>query len=156
MPEGTYNVQLRGLSSDAYVSGLRLGPANHYDDGAIPLQEGAQEKLQVTVSRGAATVEGTVLNAIRQGTSASVFLVPEGRRRQNPLFYQTAKADNSGAFQLRSIAPGDYKLFAFEAAPPEGALENSEFIARHEQRGVRVTLQERQVLSGVTVPWIPR
>ncbi len=45
-------------------------------------------------------------------------------------------------------------LLAFDNRPPEGAMENAEFIARYEQRGVRLTLREGARTPDVTVPII--
>jgi hypothetical protein len=45
-------------------------------------------------------------------------------------------------------------LLAFENRPPEGAMENAEFIARYEKRGIRLTLREGTRTPDVTVPII--
>jgi hypothetical protein len=49
------------------------------------------------------------------------------------------QADATGKFNMDGIAPGDYKLFAWEAVP-NGAWMNAEFLARYEGRGVAVSV----------------
>jgi hypothetical protein len=49
------------------------------------------------------------------------------------------QADATSKFNMDGIAPGDYKLFAWEAVP-NGAWMNAEFLARYEGRGVAVSV----------------
>jgi hypothetical protein len=65
---------------------------------------------------------------------ATVVLVPEARRRSNGALYVVGTSDASGRFTLRGVAPGEYKVFAWESIPAF-AYQNSTFIAKHEERG---------------------
>jgi hypothetical protein len=53
----------------------------------------------------------------------TVALVPI-TRRENPMLYYAASADSMGNFAICGIAPGDYKLFAWDYMPP-GAANNA-------------------------------
>jgi hypothetical protein len=66
-------------------------------------------------------------------------LVPRESRRQNLLLYRTAQSDNSGNFTMNGIAPGDYKLFAWESVQ-NTAWMNTEFVAAFENRGLAVSV----------------
>ena len=156
LPEDDYNVTVGGLPGNAYVSDLRIGPRSIFVDGVIQVADRPPEDLQILVSSGGGSISGTAQTAIKQGAESFLFLVPDGARRGNPLFYKAARSDSAGAFQISGIAPGDYTLFAFESRPPEGAMENSEFIAPYVQRGVRLTLREGNLSPGVTVQIIPK
>jgi TonB family protein len=149
-----YRVTVEGLQGNAYVSDLRLGTRSIYSNAIVPVTDRAPEDLQIIVSSGGSVVSGTVQTATRQVTTTFVFLIPDASRRQNPLLYKTAMSNPSGTFQVNGVAPGDYLLLAFENRPPEGAMENAEFIARYEQRGVRLTLREGTRTPDVTVPII--
>jgi Gram-negative bacterial TonB protein C-terminal len=102
------------------------------------------------------SIGGTVQTTTGQGAESFVFLVPDATRRQNPLFYKAARSDPSGRFEINDVAPGDYTLFAFENRPPDGAMENAEFISRYEQRGARLTVRVSTPTPRVTVQIIPK
>jgi hypothetical protein len=145
-----YRVTVEGLQGNAYVSDLRLGTRSIYSNAIVPVTE----DLDIIVSSGGSVVSGTVQTATSPVTTSFVFLIPDASRKQNPLLYKTARPNPSGSFQVNGVAPGDYLLLAFDNRPPEGAMENAEFIARYEQRGVRLTLREGTRTPVVTVPII--
>ena len=156
LPEDDYTVTVGGLLGNAYVSDLRVGSRSIYADGVIQVTDRPPEELQILVSSGGGSISGIAQTATKQGAESFLFLVPEGARRRNPLFYRTARSDSVGAFQISGIAPGDYTLFAFEGRPPEGAMENAEFIGPYAQRSVRLTLREGNPSPGVTVQIVPK
>jgi uncharacterized surface anchored protein len=65
---------------------------------------------------------------------ATVVLVPEQKRRQNRALFLSTTADASGRFSIRGVAPGDYKLFAWETIAPNAFL-NASFLAAFEEHG---------------------
>ena len=67
-------------------------------------------------------------------------LVPDLHREQ-PDFYMTANADGTGQFTFRDVAPGDYKLFAWEAIEPY-AWYDPDVIKRYETQGKAVHVSE--------------
>jgi hypothetical protein len=70
-----------------------------------------------------------------------VVLVPdEAHRNEFHLFKQRA-TDQYGRFDLRGIAPGDYKLFSWEQVEPN-AWEDPDFLKLFEVKGESVSLQE--------------
>jgi hypothetical protein len=87
--------------------------------------------------------------------SARVILVPTGpTRRQNLMLYKQATSDNSGNFTINGIAPGDYKVFAWELVP-NSAWMNAEFIAEHESRGQAVSIGSAAI-TNFEVKLIPK
>jgi len=72
---------------------------------------------------------------------ADVVLVPQFSRRENPMFYDRAVIDETGHFKFEGLAPGEYKVFAFEHLPLTAEL-NPSFIARYEALGQSVTVTE--------------
>lgn len=156
LPEARHNVQVRGLVDDAYVSDVKLGSISIYAEGIVPVTSARMEDLEVFIKANGGSLSGSVQNALKEAAAATVYLVPEGARRQNSMFYRDVKTTPVGAFQIRGIPAGEYKLFAFEAAPPFGALENADFVARHEQRGLRVTVREGTTLPSLAIQVIPK
>ena len=56
--------------------------------------------------------------------------------------YHTATSDSTGHFTMRSVAPGSYKLFAWQSVPA-GVYYNAMFLAKFEERGRIVAVTER-------------
>jgi len=70
-----------------------------------------------------------------------VVLVHEEAHRGSRRLYKPASTDQYGRFELRGIAPGDYKLFSWEEAE-SGSWEDPEFLRPFEEKGEKVSLQE--------------
>jgi len=67
--------------------------------------------------------------------------VPEASRRTQYRLYKPQTTDQYGRFELRGIAPGDYKLFSWEEVE-SGAWEDPEFLKPFEEKGERISLQD--------------
>jgi hypothetical protein len=70
-----------------------------------------------------------------------VVLVPEETLRDQSHLYKAGTPDQYGRFDLRGIAPGDYKLFSWQEAE-DGAWEDPEFLKPFEGQGERMSLRE--------------
>jgi hypothetical protein len=69
----------------------------------------------VVISRNVAQVSGTVIDALLQPSAGAQVVLAPDRRRDNIELFHVATADAQGRYTLNNIAPGDYKLFAWEA-----------------------------------------
>jgi TonB family protein len=158
LPKANYNVEVRGLTGNSYVSEIRSGAVSVYEEGVVSITDKPPDDLVISVRAKGGVVEGVVRTALRQPVGAAhVILVPEGsRRRQNPSFYKRANADAAGGFRFGGIAPGEYKVFGFEVTPPNGGMQNAEFIAQYENNGVRVVVREGLVSPTLGVQIIPK
>jgi hypothetical protein len=67
--------------------------------------------------------------------------------------YKTASTDQGGRFTLRNIAPGDYKIFAWQDLEPNGYFD-PDLLRRSEPSGKEVRVSESSKLS-VNVQVIP-
>ena len=79
-------------------------------------------------------------------STARIVLVPERSRRQNQLLYKTAISDSKDAFTITGVAPGQYKLFAWESVPGT-AYMSAEFMAPYEMYGQAITITEGSVAN---------
>jgi hypothetical protein len=109
---GVYRVTLP-MAGDFYVKSVRCGSAQVGGAG-LDLSSGVPCDLSVTLSANAGQIDGAV-ERDSAAASAAVFvtLVPAGSPR-DPSLFRIASADSSGEFHLRGIAPGAYRLFAWE------------------------------------------
>lgn len=74
--------------------------------------------LNIVVSMRTATLEGEVDTASPRSKRAGVLIAPVGRFHNLLRFYYNTAADDEGKFKLSGIAPGKYKIFAFEKLTP--------------------------------------
>jgi hypothetical protein len=127
--EGQFSIiGITGLPADAYVSEVLMDSRSVSDDGIINVAGNSQLSMDVTISRGGGTIQGTVQDAKHNPVAASrVTLIPDQPRRGNLLLYKSAVGTPMGTFALSGVAPGAYKLFAWEQIPT-GAEQNSDFM----------------------------
>jgi hypothetical protein len=159
--EGLYRVQVnpmvapqgrgRGQRGGVYVEDIREGGTSVHDNG-LRIGKEAPRPVEIIIKTNSGSIEGAAYNSQQQPRSgATVALVPQASRRQNPGLYRLATSDPMGRFTLSGVPPGQYKLFAWESIP-SGAYQNPEFIAKYEERGTAVTVNPATTTSAqVTV-----
>jgi hypothetical protein len=140
VPEGHFRIAtVGGLPQDMYLADVRQNAASVFDSG-FEVNTRNTSPVEVILGAGAGTVNGIVQDGpTKVVPGATVVLVPEARRRSNGALYVVGTSDASGRFTLRGVAPGDYKVFAWESISAF-AYQNSRFIAKHEERGKTVTV----------------
>jgi protocatechuate 3,4-dioxygenase beta subunit len=140
VPAGRYRIQTINLPENAYVADMRISEKSVYDDGFVAGIETGQ--IDVIVNSNGAQVQGTVRDAGQKPFPfGKIALVPTPSRRQNLALYKTAVSDSNGNFTVYGIAPGEYKLFAWDSARSNIVL-NPDFIVDHETEGERITVRE--------------
>jgi len=139
---------------NAYIADVRQGEKSIYDSGTIMVGSSSAEPVEIVLASPSATIAGNVQAADgKPAAGIQVVLMPNGPRRQNPLLYKRAVSGADGQFTLPSLAPGAYKIFAWENLP-SGAELNAEFMKAFEESGVAVTIEAGAQLK-IQVPVIP-
>jgi hypothetical protein len=152
-PDGHFRLAVASLGGDLYVEDMRQGGSSIYDTG-FEIRGRNPDPIQVIIKSGAGTLDGTVQDASGKPViGGTVALVP-ATRRQNDALYSMSRSDSTGAFNIRGIAPGDYKIFAWDVMPP-GAHTNAAFLEKYEERAVAVTIASGQK-NTTKVTAIPR
>jgi hypothetical protein len=144
--DGNYHVEVDGQSKDCYIKDIRYGPSDGLDDG-FTVSKGAPANLEITISSRGARLQGTASDA--DGLPAAgvwVVLVPSAPHRSHHRLYKSLTTDQYGHFDLRGIAPGDYKLFSWNQVE-DGAWEDADFLKPFEEKGEKVTVQEGDAKS---------
>jgi len=139
VPEGHYRLYATSMAAGGslYVSDIRQGSTSIQDNGLTVGKE-PLPPVEVTVNTNAGSIEGTVVNAERKAVPrTAVVLVPAPNRRANSVLYKTVQTDAQGRFAITGVAPGTWKVFAWESVQP-GAFQNSEFLEKYETRGTSV------------------
>jgi hypothetical protein len=139
--DGTYVARVWGHGKDCYIKDVQYAGSSALEDG-FTVKGGAGGTLEITISSRGARVQGTVADSDGlRAVGVRVVLVPEPPRRTQSTLFKEQPTDQYGHFEVRGIAPGDYKLFSWEEAE-SGAWEDPEFLKPFEGKGEKITLQE--------------
>jgi hypothetical protein len=132
---------------------MRMGNADVLSDG-LHISGPPDVMLEIVIGSNAGRIEGSVVNSRNEVlANRTVVLVPEVRLRQRSDLYQVVSTNSAGRFQIEGIAPGDYKLFAWENVET-GAWQNPNFIQAYENAGRPIRINEGSA-EDFQVPVIP-
>jgi len=151
--DGEYRVEIMNMTEDCYLKSARLGGESVLETGLKVSSGQAGGSLEIIISSAGGQVEGVATREGQPFGGARVVLVPDGPRRSQTRLFKLASTDQYGHFILRGIAPGDYKLFAWEEFEP-GAYEDPEFLKRYEDQGEALRVEENSRL-GAQLKLIP-
>jgi len=140
---GEYQVRLARLPEGMYLKSAFLGDQEALDKGLIVTSASDGAVLTLTISGDGATVEGIVSDENEKPyTGATVVLVPEPARRHRQDLYKSVSSDQGGRFRLTAIAPGEYKLLAWDNVET-GAWQDPDFLQSFEDKGTKLKIEAR-------------
>src|SRR2546428_247919 len=160
--DGTFT--LKDVMAGEYILSVVLLPPTYYIkqalydgsdvlNGPLLVTSSGPGALTIVLSSKGGQVTGTVVDAKRlPARGVQAVLVPDEHRDRAEL-YKTAMTDDAGRITLTGIAPGNYKLFAWEALEPY-AYYDPKVIERFEQQGTPVHVTETSTVN-VDVRVIP-
>jgi protocatechuate 3,4-dioxygenase beta subunit len=136
---GDYQLRVRLMGINGYVKSARFGAADAFNP---PFHVDSAGRLEVVISLNAGTIDAVVDDDGQKPSSeATVVLVPDPPRRQRFDLYQVGGSDAAGHVHFQGIAPGDYKLFAWDDVPADAWLD-PDFLRAYEDRGRPVHILE--------------
>jgi len=140
VPPGEYRLRINYPQPNIYVREAFLNSVDVLHQPLV-VSNTPPGTLEITFSSKAAQVDGNVLNEQSQPIAGiQAVLIPD-RFRDRSGVYKTAVTDPNGHFVFRSIAPGEYKIFAWEAIE-EFAYFDPDFLTSYEDRGKPVSISE--------------
>jgi beta-lactamase regulating signal transducer with metallopeptidase domain len=148
-----YRLSFTGLPPDWYIKSARLGATDPIAS-LVSFPAKPSEQLEVRIGTNGGRLEGRIVAATGQPVpSATVALVPEPSRRNRRDLYRSAVTDDAGMFRFQGIAPGDYKVFAWEEVEPSSWLD-PEIVGPVENRGkgIRIADGSRETVEAVVIP----
>jgi hypothetical protein len=129
-----------------YVKSIRLGDREN-NSGEIDLSEHTSASLSLVLGADGGEVDGMVQNSSGQPAAATqVTLAPATEYDARSDLLKRAVTDASGNFQIKDVAPGEYKIFAWES-DPEGSSQNAEFRKPFEIKSAAVTVGPKEKAS---------
>jgi hypothetical protein len=140
--DGEYRLHIFDGSEDCYIKSARLGGEDVLQGGLTVTGSKVAGALEIVLNCASGTLEGVVLNDEQQPvTEARIVLIPEGERRNQDHLFEITTPDQYGHFIMKGIAPGDYKVFAWENVEYD-AYKDPDFLRRYEDAGKPVTVAE--------------
>ena len=136
IPAGVYRANIGGVPDGSYLKSVRYG-GQDMTGKDMDLTSGAGGEMQIVISSNAADISGVVRNENGEavpGVTIQSYLDDELKR--------TATTDQNGSYHLTSLAPGDYRLYAWEDIEP-GLGQEPSFRKNFDSRAAVAKLQEK-------------
>jgi len=138
---GDYRLTLTGLPAHAYLKAARFGDTDLLTDH-LHLDAEVRNTVDLLVSFNPGAVRAVVVDEKDRplpGALVAVVPYPEQPRRFD--LYRSAIADSGGHVHLDGLAPGDYKILAWEDLD-ENAWHEPDILRPYEDRGIALHIRE--------------
>jgi hypothetical protein len=146
-----YLFGVSGLPKGAYLKSVRVGGHDALEACLDLSQVQPTAAVEVVFSPNSATVEGIVKRDGKPAPGRYVNLVLDPPRPEPLDLLKSATSDQYGRFTFTSVAPGNYRLYAWDEQPI-GLFIDPEFPRQFESPAVKVTVKENdRVKAEVTV-----
>ena len=129
-----YAIEMAGMPAGVYVKSVKLDGHSVAGDN-LDLTAGGGV-LEIALSEGGAAIAGVVHRADGEPAAGATIQVCQG---DDSVKY--AGADENGAYTVDGLAPGDYRVLAWEEVEP-GLSQDSSFRARFDAQSATVKLAE--------------
>ena len=106
------------------------------------LVSGSRGDMEIAISAAGARIDGVLYDAKGEPTRGSVLLVPDVSQPGPPDLYRRTSADSKGAFTLRGVAPGSYRLIAVESVNLDTEINEPDFLRTIGSRGQNLSVEE--------------
>jgi hypothetical protein len=137
---GDYKVSVASAPPGMYLKEVRLGQVDIMN--GVSLSGPVAVSLEVLLSPKAGQITGTVVDSARNPVPGiEAVLVPAEYDRND--LYRTVISDQNGQFSIRSVSPGNYRLFAWEDIEPF-SYTDPDFLRRYENQGISIKISESQ------------
>jgi hypothetical protein len=147
-----WSLAVTGAPGDAFLKSARLGGTDVLESGLDLTAGPPAGELEIVLSAAGAQVEGAVVDASeRPARGATVVLAPEPRLRVHGRLFHEATVDKDGRFAFHGIAPGEYKLFAWNELEGE-AYRDPDFLRGYEGCGQKIVVRENQTIQARPMP----
>jgi protocatechuate 3,4-dioxygenase beta subunit len=150
---GSYRVTVLGVPAGSYLKSVSLNGREVLESG-MDLNDAAGElNMGVVVSQSGAELNGAVLGDDgKAAPGAVVTMIPDPPRPELAYLYQRTNTDQNGIFRIRGIAPGKYRVIAWQELEP-GEQFDPDLARANEDKSLSLTLGEgeHQVMTLVSV-----
>lgn len=140
-PGDHYKVNVPNLPQDFYLKSVLV--AGREVPNTDVVIGGRHTELDLVVSQAGGHIEGTAANDNKEPVGGSyLLLVPDVADKVTAETIRSVRADSKGKFVLRGVAPGTYKLFAFEDIELNMILNQPELLKNYESASQILKVEE--------------
>ena len=135
-----YHLSVNGIPVESYVKAVRFGGQDALHS-VLDLTSGAGGNLEIVLAMGAADVSGTVRNENGDAVPEAALSIWSTDDRPSLLvdLVGNLRAGSGGVFKLTGLAPGEYRVVAWEHI--DGGLQDDpEFRKKFEAQAAKVKL----------------
>ena len=146
VPPEPCHLQVFNVPQGKYVKSIRFGDQD-VKNAEIDLTSGASSALNILLGADGAEVDGMVETASGQPSpGAEVTLAPAEDYDGRDDLFKRAVTDLAGNFKIPDVAPGEYRIFAWER-DPDNNTQSAEFRKPFEDRSAAVTVGPKDKAS---------
>jgi hypothetical protein len=128
-----FSISVARLPEGCYVASIRYGGEDLPESGSVFIPDAT---VEIAIGTDGGHIDGAAAGSSDQPqANAVIALIPADGKRP-PLSLQ---ADDQGAFHFTAVAPGDYKLLAFDGVSRDD-LANLPFLQRFDSQATPVSL----------------
>jgi hypothetical protein len=139
LPLGRYTILANQFGGDLIVRSVREQGRDIVEEG-LTVNGPGKIAVEIVLAHDAGKLDGVALDADdKPAPGATVVLVPETRLRSHPDLFEQCESDQYGRFTIDGIAPGNYKVFAWDDVEP-GMWWDAEFLKKYEPKAETVTI----------------
>jgi hypothetical protein len=136
---GEYRLKIETRGFKGYIKSARYGAIDALNP---PFAIHGPGQFDIVIGLNAGALDVVVLDEMQKPfPDATVVLIPDPPRRQRFDLYYAEGSDASGRIRFEGLAPGDYRIFAWDDVPTD-AWEDPDFIGFYEDRGRPVRVSE--------------
>ena len=126
---------------NTYVKSVRMGGEDVLERG-VHIQGQPPRDMEIVIGVNGGIVQGVLVDRRQQPVpNAVVAIVPAPTLRMRTDLYKSTMSDGNGRFRMLGLAPGDYRLFAWEYIE-EGIWFDPGFMSSVEIRGKSIRISE--------------
>jgi hypothetical protein len=129
----TYRVIFNRLPTGHYIKSIHWG-TTEITDGTFDTTNGIPPRTELSIVLGVdgGRIDGAVTNDKQEPCEgAQVTLIPIGSHRSRA-FYKFPNTDAAGKFTIQGIAPGSYKLLAWDKVDNNAVMYDPDFLRAYE------------------------
>jgi hypothetical protein len=131
-----------GVPGELYLKSVSWGAKDVTESGLDTRAGAPNADLEIVVSANGGQIDGKVENDKSEPVDhALVTLVPPVGRR-NPNFFKRVRTTPDGHFTITGVAPGTYKLFAWDDVEVSAVLYDPDFLRPFETAGQTIQITE--------------
>ena len=141
---GDYRVNLAPMPPNTFIESARLGQVDVL--AVVTISGPVSESLEILLSTKGGQIDGTIVDKDEKALrGVQAVLIPDRQRDRHDL-YKLATSDQNGHFTMRTIPPGDYKLFAWEDLE-SGAYNDPDIVRKYEALATPIKITDSVKLT---------